>query len=378
MVRNLSLRRDLRAVSWSQHSPPAQSSSSPPLRDARARRRHPVRAESALGRPRPSDRRDPARPTPERSRYAASPGALWAGRPGRLARRRPDRARRRARGRTWRRRGLQRLDYKQSTYHSPITEKRVDHCPGSSSGLSAGTALGSAQSCDCSSVSYGFFEGLPPHQGGRHGGVHHVIRASSGSPGRNARHDLVELLFIAFVAVLCGAKTFFEMAEFGRSKTPFFKNVLGLAHGVPSHDTFSAVFRMLAPKAFGATLAPPSERCEVVVIDRKAVKHVYEAGKAHAPKMMVSAFAAELRMTLSCLAHHAGSEGAEERDLAVPAVALAGAQPGRERLAAPARQLALQPRIRHLRRHRRRRLRRLATPRRPARDHHVHQNASMG
>lgn len=53
VVRNLSLRRDLRAVSWSQHSPPAQSSSSPPLRDARARRRHPVRAESVLGRPRP-------------------------------------------------------------------------------------------------------------------------------------------------------------------------------------------------------------------------------------------------------------------------------------------------------------------------------------
>ncbi|MCK7472650.1 MAG: transposase family protein [Rhodopseudomonas palustris] len=124
----------------------------------------------------------------------------------------------------------------------------------------------------------------------------------------NARHDLVELLFNAFVAVLCGAKTCFEMAEFGRAKTSFFKNVLGLAHGVRRHDTSRPCSGCWAPKAFGATPAPCSRRCEVVVIDEKAVKHVYEAGKAHAPKMMASAFAAELHMTLSCLAAKDGDE----------------------------------------------------------------------
>jgi predicted transposase YbfD/YdcC len=135
----------------------------------------------------------------------------------------------------------------------------------------------------------------------------------------NARHDLVELLFIAFVAVLCGAKTCVEMAEFGRAKTAFFKKVLGLEHGIPSHDTFSTVFRMLDPKAFeaafrrfmaafGAALAKPAGRSDVVAIDGKSLRRAYDTGKAHAPKIVVSAFAAEMRMTLSCLAAQDGDE----------------------------------------------------------------------
>ena len=34
------------------------------------------------------------------------------------------------------------------------------------------------------------------------------------------------------------------MAEFGRAKLKFLKRFLKLRHGVPSHDTFSTVFRM--------------------------------------------------------------------------------------------------------------------------------------
>ena len=46
--------------------------------------------------------------------------------------------------------------------------------------------------------------------------------------------------------------------------------------------------------------------------------------------------------------------------------------------AVPARQLALKPRLRNLRRHHRRRLRRLAQTHRPARNHHLNRNARMG
>jgi hypothetical protein len=42
----------------------------------------------------------------------------------------------------------------------------------------------------------------------------------------NVRHDLGELLMIAFVAVLCGAQGCAEMAEFGRVKIKFFKSFL--------------------------------------------------------------------------------------------------------------------------------------------------------
>jgi hypothetical protein len=50
----------------------------------------------------------------------------------------------------------------------------------------------------------------------------------------NTRHDLVELLIIAFIAVLCGARSCSEMAEFGREKTAS-QAFLKLKHGTPSH-----------------------------------------------------------------------------------------------------------------------------------------------
>ncbi|MGB7318015.1 MAG: transposase family protein, partial [Planktotalea sp.] len=75
----------------------------------------------------------------------------------------------------------------------------------------------------------------------------------------NARHNLCELLVVAFVAVLCGATNCAEMATFGRAKEHFFRDSLKLKHAIPSHDTFSSVFRMVDPKAldaaFGRVLA---------------------------------------------------------------------------------------------------------------------------
>jgi hypothetical protein len=68
----------------------------------------------------------------------------------------------------------------------------------------------------------------------------------------NARHDLCELLVVRFVAVLCGATSCAEMADFGRAKEHFFKNLLKLSHSIPSHDTLSTVFRMMDPKALDA------------------------------------------------------------------------------------------------------------------------------
>ena len=59
----------------------------------------------------------------------------------------------------------------------------------------------------------------------------------------NARHELSEILFIALLASLCGAKGCSAMAEFGRSKEALLRTILTLEHGIPSHDTFSALFR---------------------------------------------------------------------------------------------------------------------------------------
>ena len=57
---------------------------------------------------------------------------------------------------------------------------------------------------------------------------------------------------------------------------------------------------------------------------------------------------------------------------------IARTEPGRERLAVHARQLALEPRLPILRRHRRSLLRRVEPPRRPAMEHHLHRPTRLG
>lgn len=103
----------------------------------------------------------------------------------------------------------------------------------------------------------------------------------------NARHDLGELLVIAFVSVLCGATSCAEMAAFGRAKQSVFRDFLKLKHAVLSHDTFSAVFRMIDPKAlhaaFGRVLADVAavlQDGDVIAIDGKPLPGARDAGES--------------------------------------------------------------------------------------------------
>src|SRR3954451_11432313 len=66
----------------------------------------------------------------------------------------------------------------------------------------------------------------------------------------NARHNLHEILMIALCTMLCGGEDCSDMALFGEAKEPFLRQFLELRHGIPSHDTFSRVFRLLDPAAF--------------------------------------------------------------------------------------------------------------------------------
>jgi predicted transposase YbfD/YdcC len=131
----------------------------------------------------------------------------------------------------------------------------------------------------------------------------------------NTRHDLGELLVIAFVSVLCGAASCAEMAAFGRAKERVFRDFLKLGHAVPSHDTFSAVFRMIDPKAldaaFGRLLADVAallREGDVIAVDAKALRGARDAGESARTRMMVSAYAARLRLTLASVPADRGTE----------------------------------------------------------------------
>ncbi|MCH8161784.1 MAG: ISAs1 family transposase [Chloroflexi bacterium] len=69
-------------------------------------------------------------------------------------------------------------------------------------------------------------------------------------PETQSLNSLHEILLIALCTVLCGGEGCSDMALFGRSKRDFLGQFLKLENGVPSHDTFSRVFRLLDPERF--------------------------------------------------------------------------------------------------------------------------------
>jgi predicted transposase YbfD/YdcC len=121
----------------------------------------------------------------------------------------------------------------------------------------------------------------------------------------NARHDLLEVLVIALAAMLCGAESCSDMADFGQSKEGLLRLFLRLEHGIPSHDTFSRVFRLLQAeafeKAFRRFMAAFAEAngfklTGVVAVDGKALRGAYERGGKATPLHLVNVFAVEARM----------------------------------------------------------------------------------
>lgn len=124
----------------------------------------------------------------------------------------------------------------------------------------------------------------------------------------NSWHDLLEVLFIALAAAVCGAEAFTDMAEFGKAKEDLLCQILRLKHGIPSHDTFNNVFRALDPQAFGeafrrftAAMAKNIglDLSGVVAIDGKALRGAYERGQSSTPLHMVNVWAAGARLVLA-------------------------------------------------------------------------------
>ena len=124
----------------------------------------------------------------------------------------------------------------------------------------------------------------------------------------NVRHPLPDLLFIALATVLCGGETCADMELFARSKQDFLETFLDLRHGVPSHDTFSRVLRLLNPAAFEqwfitfmqqfAASLPPG----AVAVDGKTLRRSYDRAAGQAPLHLVNAWAQEQRLCLGQIA----------------------------------------------------------------------------
>lgn len=154
-----------------------------------------------------------------------------------------------------------------------------------------------------------------------------------------AQHALVDVLFVALAAVLCGATHCSEMALFAKTRLALLRQFVPLKRGAPSHDTFSRIFNALDPEAFNAALmrfmtafgeaarqnaSPGHASPGHVAIDGKSLRRAYEKGAACMPPLVVTAFACDTLMSLAQTVAAAGGE-AEAAIKAVELLSLKGA-----------------------------------------------------
>jgi len=120
----------------------------------------------------------------------------------------------------------------------------------------------------------------------------------------NLRHKFIDILVIAICAIICGADSWVAVETFGKAKEDWFRCFLELPNGIPSHDTFTDVFRKLASKKFEACFISWTESIselfegEVVSVDGKTLRRSHDASYDKKAIHMVSAWASTNSLVL--------------------------------------------------------------------------------
>lgn len=114
---------------------------------------------------------------------------------------------------------------------------------------------------------------------------------------RHRWHKLSDIFVIAVCAVLCGAESYPAIEDFGQEREAWLRQFLELPEGIPSHDTFNRVLRVLEPIAlqqcFLNWMRAVAEvtQGEVVAIDGKALRRSFAKSRGKRAIPMVSAWA---------------------------------------------------------------------------------------
>ena len=134
--------------------------------------------------------------------------------------------------------------------------------------------------------------------------------------GNAKRHDLLEVLTIALTAAVCGAEHCSDFADFAADREDLFREFLRLENGIPSHDTFSRVFRLLDPDAFATCFGQFAEALGaagegVVAIDGKTLRRSFDTAARRSPLSVVTAFASATQTVIGQEGFRAGDGDSE-------------------------------------------------------------------
>jgi len=136
---------------------------------------------------------------------------------------------------------------------------------------------------------------------------------------RGKNHKLIEMVFIALTATLCGAQGWADVERFAKCKLDWFRRYVPLEHGIPSHDTFGRVFARLDTGEFLTAMHAwvdafaGSLRGQGVAIDGKTLRGSFDRAAGQSALHTITAFACDLRICLRQMA-------VEEKSNEIPAV----------------------------------------------------------
>ena len=134
--------------------------------------------------------------------------------------------------------------------------------------------------------------------------IHHFQPIQDPRVERTKKHLLTDILVIAILAVIAGAKGWEDIENYGISKRKWLQEFLSLPHGIPSDDTFRRVFEKIDSRVLEQCFHQWIESLvnqmagEVVPIDGKTLRGSYDRNKGLRALHLVSAWASEQRLVL--------------------------------------------------------------------------------
>ena len=125
---------------------------------------------------------------------------------------------------------------------------------------------------------------------------------------RGKNHNLLDMIVVALTATICGSNSWVDVERFGKSKLAWFQKFLQLEEGIPSHDTFGRVFRMLDSEELLGCLQRwldafcKNMKGQTVAIDGKTLRRSFDDASGKAALHLVSAWASDLHVSLGQVA----------------------------------------------------------------------------
>ena len=123
--------------------------------------------------------------------------------------------------------------------------------------------------------------------------------------GNAPRHKFCDLMTISLLCALCGGDTSVDMELFGQMKEDFLREFLELPHGIPCHDAYSRLFRLMKPGSFQAffdkfrtDFAATYGEQPAIAIDGKEMRRSFDKAAEQSNMNIVTAFAHGARLSL--------------------------------------------------------------------------------